>query len=211
MFKKKSRAKKKSYVAYKGSPLMVFMPKKQKKENENNLNLNSFFEIKMLGKCEKRFKIDDKIKIREDQLINKVLLMGNLGRDPETFKKDDLKIVSFSLATSKRWKDKASGEKKEITQWHKVSILNDNISEIAEKYLKKGSKVFIEGELQNKKWKDREGKERETTEVVLPKFGGELFMISPPPSKESQGHTNHPVEKTSVYECPDFYNDDIPF
>ncbi len=110
--------------------------------------------------------------------VNKVILIGNLGRDPEVrFTQDGTKIVNFSLATSDRWKDKQTGEQKEKTEWHRVVIFNEHLADIAEKYLKKGSKVYVEGQLQTRKWTGNDGNERYTTEVALQRFRGELTML----------------------------------
>jgi single-strand DNA-binding protein len=110
--------------------------------------------------------------------IIKVILVGNLGRDPETRStQDGMRIVNFTLATSESWRDKMSGERKERTEWHRVVIFNERLGEIAEKYLKKGSKVYLEGALQTRKWTDNSGQERYTTEVVLQRFRGELTML----------------------------------
>src|SRR3954465_2121241 len=110
--------------------------------------------------------------------VNKVILVGNLGRDPESrnMQSGD-KVVSFSIATSETWNDRASGERKEKTQWHRIAIFNQKLGEIAEKYLKKGSKVYLEGSLESRKYTDKDGNERETTEVVLSKFRGELTLL----------------------------------
>src|SRR5215831_6278526 len=110
--------------------------------------------------------------------VNKVILVGNLGRDPEVRStQDGMRIVNFTLATSESWRDKMSGERKERTEWHRVVIFNERLGEIAEKYLKKGSKVYLEGALQTRKWTDNSGQERYTTEVVLQRFRGELTML----------------------------------
>jgi single-strand DNA-binding protein len=110
--------------------------------------------------------------------VNKVILVGNLGRDPEVRStQDGMRIVNFTLATSESWRDKMSGERKERTEWHRVVIFNERLGEIAEKYLKKGSKVYLEGALQSRKWTDNSGQERYTTEVVLQRFRGELTML----------------------------------
>ena len=110
--------------------------------------------------------------------VNKVTLVGNLGRDPEirAMQNGD-KIVQLSLATSDRWKDKTSGEQREKTEWHRVVIFNDALGRIAEQYLKKGSKVFIEGALQTRKWQDQSGNDRYSTEVVIQNYGGTLTML----------------------------------
>ena len=110
--------------------------------------------------------------------INKVILVGNLGRDPEIRSTNDgTRIANLALATSETWRDRNSGERKERTEWHRVVIFNDNLVKVAESYLRKGSKVYIEGALQNRKFQDKSGAERETTEVVLQKFRGELTML----------------------------------
>jgi single-strand DNA-binding protein len=110
--------------------------------------------------------------------VNKVILVGNLGRDPEVrHTQDGSKIVHLSVATSETWKDRGSGERKERTEWHRVVIFNDRIGEIAERYLRKGSKVYLEGGLQTRKWTGQDGQERYTTEVVLSRFRGELTLL----------------------------------
>jgi single-strand DNA-binding protein len=110
--------------------------------------------------------------------VNKVILVGNLGRDPEARNTQaGGKIVSFSVATSESWNDKASGERKEKTQWHRVAIFNERLGEVAEKYLRKGSKVYIEGQLESRKYTDKDGQERETFEVVIGRFKGELTLL----------------------------------
>ena len=110
--------------------------------------------------------------------VNKVTLIGNLGRDPEVrFSQNGDKIANLSVATSESWNDKASGERREKTEWHRVVIFNKHLAEIAEKYLKKGSKVYLEGALQTRKWTDNSGVEKYSTEVVLGNFKGELTML----------------------------------
>lgn len=110
--------------------------------------------------------------------VNKVILIGNLGRDPEVrFSQDGNKIVNMSVATSETWNDRASGERRERTEWHRVVVFNDRIADVAEKYLKKGSKVYLEGQLQTRKWQGQDGQDRYTTEVVLGRFRGELTML----------------------------------
>src|ERR1700760_3650233 len=109
--------------------------------------------------------------------VNKVILIGNLGRDPEVRSmQNGGKVANLSIATSENWRDKATGERKEKTEWHRVVIFG-NLAEIAEKYLKKGSKVYVSGSLQTRKWTDQSGAEKYTTEVVLQGFGGELTML----------------------------------
>jgi single-strand DNA-binding protein len=110
--------------------------------------------------------------------VNKVILVGNLGKDPEArTTQDGSKIVNFTLATSETWNDRGSGERRERTEWHRVVIFNDRLGEIAERYLHKGSKVYVEGALQTRKWTDQSGQERSTTEVVIGRFRGELTML----------------------------------
>ena len=110
--------------------------------------------------------------------VNKVILLGRLGRDPEARNMPSGgKVVSFSVATSETWNDKASGERKERTQWHRVVIFNEALGGIAERFLKKGSEVYLEGQLETRKYTDKEGAERETTEVVLRQFRGELTLV----------------------------------
>jgi single-strand DNA-binding protein len=110
--------------------------------------------------------------------VNKVILIGNLGRDPELRStQDGTRIANLAVATSESWRDRVSGERKERTEWHRVVIFNERLAEIAEKYLKKGSKVYIEGALQTRKWTDNAGQERYSTEIVLQRFRGELTML----------------------------------
>lgn len=110
--------------------------------------------------------------------VNKVILVGNLGRDPETRRlASGDPVVNLRIATSESWKDKASGERKEKTEWHSVVIYNENLARVAEQYLRKGSKVYIEGQLQTRKWADQSGVEKYTTEVVLQRFRGELTLL----------------------------------
>ncbi len=110
--------------------------------------------------------------------VNKVILIGNLGRDPEArTMQDGNQMVNLSLATSETWRDKNSGERREKTEWHRVVIFNERLAEVAQKYLRKGSKVYIEGQLQTRKWTDQSGVEKYSTEVVLQRFRGELTML----------------------------------
>ncbi len=110
--------------------------------------------------------------------VNKVIIIGNLGRDPEVRSfQNGGKVVNLNIATSETWRDKASGERKERTEWHRVSILSEPLAKIAEQYLKKGSKVYIEGQLETRKWQDQSGAEKYTTEVVLRPFSGNLTLL----------------------------------
>lgn len=110
--------------------------------------------------------------------VNKVIIVGNLGRDPEvrTFSNGG-KVVNLNIATSESWRDKQSGERKERTEWHRVAIMNENLAKVAEQYLRKGSTVYIEGQLETRKWTDQSGAEKYTTEIVLRPFRGELTLL----------------------------------
>jgi single-strand DNA-binding protein len=110
--------------------------------------------------------------------VNKVIIVGNLGRDPEVRSfQNGGKVVNLRIATSETWRDKASGERKERTEWHSVAIFNENLARIAEQYLRKGSTVYIEGQLETRKWQDQSGQDRYTTEVVLRPYRGELTLL----------------------------------
>jgi len=110
--------------------------------------------------------------------VNKVILVGNLGRDPEVRSfQNGGKVVNLRIATSETWRDKATGERKERTEWHSVAIFNENIGKIAEQYLRKGSKVYVEGQLETRKWQDQSGADRYSTEVVLRPYTGSLTLL----------------------------------
>ncbi len=110
--------------------------------------------------------------------VNKVILVGNLGRDPEVRRLNSgAQVVNLRIATSENWRDKNTGERQERTEWHTVVIFNENLAKIAEQYLRKGSKVYVEGQLQTRKWEDQSGQERYSTEVVLQRFRGELTLL----------------------------------
>lgn len=110
--------------------------------------------------------------------VNKVILVGNLGRDPEVrTSQDGSKIVNLNIATSETWKDRSSGERKEKTEWHRVVIFNPNLADVAERFLRKGSSVYVEGALQTRKWTDQQGVEKYSTEVVIGRFKGELTLL----------------------------------
>ncbi|HUE63520.1 MAG TPA: single-stranded DNA-binding protein [Rhizomicrobium sp.] len=148
--------------------------------------------------------------------VNKVILVGNLGKDPEvrrTTSGDP--VVNLSIATSESWRDKTSGERKEKTEWHRVVIFNKNLAEVAEKYLRKGSKVYVEGQLQTRKWTDKDGAERYSTEVVLQNFRGELTMLDGRNGGGEGGGTGFGGRSGAV-EAPasfqrDEMDDEIPF
>lgn len=149
--------------------------------------------------------------------INKVILVGNLGRDPEVrHGPDGTKIVNLALATSESWKDKSSGERRDRTEWHRVVIFNERIAEVAERYLKKGVKVYIEGQLQTRKWTDQQGQERYTTEVVISRFKGELTMLEGRTAGgDDHGHDSFSSSHSSSnYSGPanmDILDDEVPF
>ena len=112
--------------------------------------------------------------------VNETVLIGNLGKDPEirSFQNGG-RVAHLSIATSENWKDKDSGERKERTEWHHVSVMSEGLVGVAEKYLKKGAKVYVEGKLETRKWTDKEGHERNTTEIVLRPYRGQLIMLEP--------------------------------
>ncbi len=143
--------------------------------------------------------------------VNKVILIGNLGKDPDVrMAQDGMKIVNLSIATGESWKDKVSGERREKTEWHRVVIFNDKLSEIAERYLKKGSKVFIEGQLQTRKWTDQNNQERYSTEVVIPRFRGELTLLDNKAgsSGSMEGHGSGNDNSSPNFDTLD---DEVPF
>jgi single-strand DNA-binding protein len=120
--------------------------------------------------------------------VNKVILVGNLGRDPEAKSfQNGGKVVNLRLATSESWKDRQSGERKEKTEWHSVAIFDERLGDVAERFLRKGSKVYLEGQIQTRKWQDQNGADRYTTEVVVPRFGGVLTMLDGPNGGDRSG------------------------
>ena len=150
--------------------------------------------------------------------VNKVTLVGNLGRDPEVrAMQNGDKIVQLSVATSDRWKDKSSGEQRERTEWHRVVIFNDALGKIAEQYLKKGSTVYLEGQLQTRKWTDQQsGQEKYTTEVVLQRYRGELTLLgSKPENQISNDQQNAEIDQSNQISMSDDIasdlDDEIPF
>ena len=145
--------------------------------------------------------------------VNKVTLLGRLGKDPETRNfQNGGKVVNFSVATSERYKDK-DGNQQEKTEWHNVAIFNEKLGEIAEKYLRKGAQVYLEGQLQTRKWQDQSGQDRYITEVVLPKFGGAITLIGG--KGEGGGHagaSDAPLRGASLARAAaDDLDDLIPF
>jgi single-strand DNA-binding protein len=147
--------------------------------------------------------------------VNKVILVGNLGRDPEIRNtQSGSPVVQLSIATADTWKDKSTGERKERTEWHRVVIFNDHLCKVAEQYLKKGSKVYLEGSLQTRKWTDKDGSEKYTTEVVLQKYSGELTMLdgSNQDSEQRQGASMSGSMTVPKNDSNDFDDgDSIPF
>ena len=142
--------------------------------------------------------------------VNKVILIGNLGADPEIRRTQDGRpIANLRIATSESWRDKASGERKEKTEWHRVVIFNKNLAEVAEKYLRKGSKVYVEGQLQTRKWTDKDGAEKYSTEVVLQNFRGELTMLDGKGGGEGGGRSGAGESPASFQR--DDMDDEIPF
>lgn len=126
--------------------------------------------------------------------VNKVILVGNLGRDPEVRTTDQgTKIINLTLATTESWKDKQSGEWKNATEWHRIVVFNERLADVADKYLRKGRKIYVEGVLKTRKWNDNQGVERYTTEVVLDRFRGELVLLDSQNSSDGQPQQSQPM------------------
>ena len=144
--------------------------------------------------------------------VNKCILIGNLGREPERREtQTGRQIVHLSVATSERWKDKASGEWRDKTEWHRVVVFNDHHAEFAAK-LQKGAKVYIEGTLQTRKWTDKEGNEKYTTEVVVPAFRGEITLLDAPPKRDEEAPAgNYAKRRDPPANRARDLDDDIPF
>lgn len=143
--------------------------------------------------------------------LNKVTLIGNLGKDPEMrTTQGGQPIANFSVATSDVWKDKNSGERKERTEWHRVVIFNEHLAKIAQQYLRKGSKVYLEGQLATRKW-EKDGVEKYTTEVVLPRFGGAIVMLDGKERTGDQGDAAEPQGRPAARGSSAPLDDDIPF
>ena len=138
--------------------------------------------------------------------VNRVYLIGNVGRDPEIRSTNDgTRMANLSLATSESWKDKNTGERKEKTEWHRIVVWNEGLVGVIEKYVRAGSKIYIEGQLQTRKWTDQQGQDRFTTEIVLQRFRGELVLLDSKPRDEQESGSG--AAKTGD---PDF-DDEIPF
>ncbi len=149
--------------------------------------------------------------------VNKVIIMGNLGKDPEIRNfPNGGRVCNFSVATSETWRDKNSGEKQERTQWHNISILSEPLVNIAERFLKKGSKVYLEGQLETRKWQDNSGSDRYSTEIVLRPYKGEITLID---NRADSNMTNEPISNNQMDEIQenslspnvDDFDDEIPF
>ncbi|SHF00886.1 single-strand DNA-binding protein [Kaistia soli DSM 19436] len=149
--------------------------------------------------------------------VNKVILVGHLGRDPEVRRNQaGDPIVNLSLATSERWTDKATSERKERTEWHRIVIFNEGLAKVAEQYLKKGSSVYVEGELRTRKWTDQAGVEKYSTEIVLARFRGQLTLLdrserAPTPDEQSYGTTRSAASQPAPSSYSADLDDDIPF
>jgi single-strand DNA-binding protein len=150
--------------------------------------------------------------------VNKVILIGNLGRDPEIRStQDGREIANLAIATSESWKDKSTGERKEKTEWHRVVVFNDGLVGVVKNYLKKGSKVYVEGALQTRKWTNKEGQEQYSTEVVLQGYGGTLTMLDGPSKSggESYGASSgggySQPSSAPAQNKPELLDDEIPF
>lgn len=150
--------------------------------------------------------------------VNKVILVGNLGADPEIRRlQSGEPVANLRIATSESWRDRQSGERKDKTEWHSVVIFNENLAKVAEQYLKKGAKVYIEGQLQTRKWTDQQGNDKYTTEIVLQKFRGELQMLDSRGEGQQQNQSRQPEQSYSQQSggfgggFDDNLDDDIPF
>jgi single-strand DNA-binding protein len=148
--------------------------------------------------------------------VNKVILIGHLGRDPEIrFSQAGKKIANFSIATSDHWNDRQTGERRERTEWHRIVVFNEGLADICERYLKKGSKVYLEGALRTRKWQGQDGKDNYTTEVVLEAFNASLTMLDtrrdgPPSADDPAGYGNASTSQNRPVTDPDL-DDEIPF
>lgn len=141
--------------------------------------------------------------------VNKVILVGHLGRDPEVqTTQAGGKFARLSLATSERWKDRATGERREATEWHRIVIFNENLVDVAERFLRRGSQIYVEGQLTTRKWRDKDGQDRWTTEITLGRFRGELTMLDG--KDDAQGGQGARAQ-TAARSAPEDLDDDIPF
>ena len=153
--------------------------------------------------------------------VNKVILLGNLGRDPEIRSmQSGSKMANFSIATSKRWKDRNTQEQKEKTSWHNIVVFGDGLVDIVEKYVKKGSKIYVEGELQTRKWQDKDGNDRYTTEIILQGYNCNLTLLDSRNSNSQVSDNSQEMDQSKSIENNSFENqssdsddldEDIPF
>lgn len=144
--------------------------------------------------------------------LNRVQLIGNLGRDPELrSKQDGSNVATFNLATSESWKDKHTGERMERVEWHKIVIFNERLCDLAEKYLKKGSKIFVEGQLKTRKWTDNNGVERYVTEIHLTQFNGTLIFLDSKRDAEDRTTRREPEAAGAGGGADNSWDDDVPF
>jgi single-strand DNA-binding protein len=155
--------------------------------------------------------------------LNVAQLIGNLGKDPDIRKTQDGRMIAnFSIATSETWKDKATGEKKEATEWHTIAVFNENLAKVVEQYLKKGSKVFVQGKIQTRKWQDKEGKDRWSTEIVLQGFDSKLILLGAREGdpgrndysshdRDARGTTKQPAQSAPPASKGSGPDDEIPF
>lgn len=142
--------------------------------------------------------------------LNKVMLIGNLGADPEIRHLNDSKVANMRIATSDSWKDKNTGEKRERTEWHSVAVFNDGLCKVIEQYVTKGSKVYVEGELRTRKWVDKDGNDRYSTEVVIQQYGGKLVLLGDSGGKSnSDGPSRDEVRRNVDAQRP--LDDEVPF
>ncbi|WP_316224680.1 MULTISPECIES: single-stranded DNA-binding protein [unclassified Bradyrhizobium] len=151
--------------------------------------------------------------------VNKVILVGHLGKDPDIRRTQDGRpIANMSIATSETWRDKATGERKEMTEWHRIVIFSEGLAKVAEQYLKKGAKVYVEGELQTRKWTDQGGVEKYTTEIILQGYRAQLVLLdraerNGPPTNDGSGHdfSREPQTGAGGFGRNSDMDDDIPF
>jgi single-strand DNA-binding protein len=144
--------------------------------------------------------------------LYRVALIGNVGRDPDVrFMPDGSKVVSFSLATGESWKDKVTGERRERTEWHKIVAFSDRLAELCEKFVKKGSKLYIDGQIQSRKWTDAMGVERHTTEIVISRFKGDILLMDPKRSDQNDIPSEHDVDHIDERPADIPLDDDVPF
>lgn len=143
--------------------------------------------------------------------LNKVMLIGNLGADPDVKHINDKKICNLRLATSEKWRDKSSGEVREKTEWHQVCIYSEGLAGVVEQYCRKGSKVYVEGQLQTRKWVDKDGNDRYTTEVVLQQYGGSLILLSSDGggARKEEGPSRAEAKRNMDAQRP--IDDEVPF